>query len=67
MVKITVKDYIDEKGISLKYIHEKTGIRYATLIDIVHNRRNSVNLKYLSKIMQAINISDLSLIMTYEK
>lgn len=67
MVKVKLKEYIEEKGITVQFIHEKTEIRYATLLDIINNKRKSVNLEYLAKIMEAINISDISLILKYEK
>lgn len=63
MIKLTLKEYLEEKKIPIQFIHEVTGIRYATLIDIIHRRRDSINLEYLGKIMEAINISDISLIL----
>lgn len=63
MIELTLKEYMEDKGISATYIHEKTGIRYATLMDMIHGHRKSVKLEYLGKVMQALHISDINLIM----
>lgn len=67
MLKIVLKEYIEEKEISLKFIEGKTGIRYATIHDIVNNKRKGVNLVYLDAIMDAINISDINLVIKKTK
>lgn len=63
MVELTLKGYMEEKGISATFVHEFTGIRYATIMDMMHKHRGSVNLEHLGKVMEALQINDISLIM----
>lgn len=67
MIKLKLKEYMEEKCISATFIHEFTGIRYATLMDMIHGHTNSVNLKYLGQVMSALRIKDVSLIMKKEE
>lgn len=62
MIENNLKKYIEERGITIKHIQGVTGIRYATLLDIINGKNNLINLKYLNEIMKAINVSDFNLI-----
>ncbi len=63
MIENNLRKYIDEKGFTIKKKKKKTGIRYATIWAIVNGKNTLINTKYLSKIMEAINISSIELIM----
>ncbi len=67
MIKNNLREYIEEKGIAISYIHEKTGIRYATIHDIISGKNTRINIKHLDKIMEAINISDMNLVLKKTK
>lgn len=62
MIKIKLGDYLKEKNISINWLHKATGIRYATLINIIYNRHKSVTLQHVYNIMEALNIKDMNLI-----
>lgn len=63
MIRIKLKEYLSQFNITIQFLHETTGIRYATLFDIVHGNRNSINLKHLDKIMKALNVKDMNLLL----
>lgn len=65
MVRIALKEYLEEKGISIWWLHKETGIRYPTLHGYVNNKVDSINLNYLYVIMNALNINDVNLILKY--
>lgn len=67
MVRLKLKEYLEEKNISLNYIHKATGIRYATLHSIVNGKVHSINLKLLQKIMEVINVSDMNIIFEVDR
>lgn len=67
MIENNLRKYIDEKGITIKHIERKTGIRYATIWAIVNGKNNLINTDYLSQIMEAINISSINLILKKKK
>ncbi|PAV30245.1 hypothetical protein CIL05_07190 [Virgibacillus profundi] len=62
MINLKLKEYLKEKKISIQWLHEVTGIRYATLYNMIHKKHKSINLKYLYSIMDALNVRDMSLI-----
>lgn len=66
MIQNNLREYIDEKEITISFISQKTGIRYATLLNIINGNISKINLKYLAAIMDAINISDFNLIFKKE-
>lgn len=61
-LKFKLKEYLEEKNIPLKFIHDVTGVRYATLWNMMNEVHNSVDLRIVYQIMEAINISDVSLL-----
>lgn len=65
-LKFKLKEYLEEKKIPLKFIHDVTGIRYATLWNMMNEMHNSVDLRIIYQIMEAINISDVSLLFEKE-
>lgn len=67
MLEIHLKEYLEEHGISITWLSDKTNIRYATLLDIIHKKRNNLNLQYLSKIMKVLNINEPSVIIKMNK
>ncbi|WP_405101537.1 helix-turn-helix domain-containing protein [Oceanobacillus sp. FSL H7-0719] len=62
-VNFRLIEYLEEHSISLNWLHEATGIRYATLYDMGSNVQNSINLIHLNMIMDALNISDMNLLL----
>jgi hypothetical protein len=65
MIKFHLEEYLKEKNISLYWIHEVTGIRYATLMAMMKQNKK-INLIYLDQIMDALNIKDVSILLKKE-
>lgn len=67
MIKIALKEYLEEKGLSLYWLHKQTGIRYHTLHSYASNKVESINLNYLYAIMSALNINDINLLLRFNE
>jgi putative transcriptional regulator len=55
-----LKSVLDKKGVSQKELAQMTGLREATISELVNDSRSAYNKKHLLKIMEVLNISDLS-------
>ena len=56
MIKIHLSKLLGEKRISQKRLSELTDIRRATINEMYHELVERVNLDYLSKICQVLNV-----------
>lgn len=63
MVRIKLDEYLEEHNISLYWLAQATGIRYATLLAIKNNDIERLNLNYLDTIMEVLNVSDMNLLL----
>jgi putative transcriptional regulator len=55
-----LKGVLERKGISQKELAALTGLREATISELVNDTRSAYNKKHLLKIMEVLNISDLN-------
>jgi len=62
MVKLKLRSYLQEHNIPLFWVHEHTGIRYATLHSM-DDDKDMINLEHLDKIMESLNIKDVNLLL----
>ena len=60
MIKIKLKDALDKQERSLNSLSKATGIRYGALHEMYHMQRKNINLYYLDRIMDELNIKDIS-------
>ena len=60
VVKLKVREAIEKRGITQKKLAEMSGIRESTISDIVRGTRTVVNFEHLSKIAEALEISDIT-------
>ena len=58
-VKLMIKKLIEEKGITQKRLAQISGVRELTISDIVRGTRTVINFEHLSKIAEALNITDI--------
>ena len=59
VVKLKVKDALDKRELSQKRLAEMSGIRESTISDIVRGTRTVINFEHLSKIAEALEITDI--------
>ncbi len=64
-VELKVKDILEQKNISQKRLADIAGLRESTISDIVRGTRTVINFQHLSKIAEALNIQDISLLIDF--
>ncbi|MDE6053911.1 MAG: helix-turn-helix transcriptional regulator [Lachnospiraceae bacterium] len=60
VVKLKVKEAIEERGITQKKLAEMSGIRESTISDIVRETRTVINFEHLSKIAEALEVNSIT-------
>ena len=66
VVKWKVKDALDEREWSQKRLAEMSGIRESTISEIVRGTRTVINFEHLSKIAEALEITDIRELIDFE-
>ena len=66
VVKLKVKDALDKRELSQKKLAEMSGIRESTISDIVRGTRIVINFEHLSKIAEALEITDIRELIDFE-
>lgn len=66
VVKLKVKEAIEERGITQKKLAEMSGIRESTVSDIVRGSRTVINFEHLSKIAEALEVNDIAELIDFE-
>lgn len=54
-----LKQILEKKGVSQKDLAQQTGLREATISELVNDTRSAYNKKHLLTIMKALKIKDL--------
>ena len=66
-IKLKVKDLIEVRGITQKKLAQMSGIRESTISDIVRGTRTVINFEHLSKIAEALEVTDISQLIYFEQ
>ena len=66
VVKLKVKDALDKRELSQKRLAEMSGIRESTISDMVRGTRTVINFEHLSKIAEALEITDIRELIDFE-
>ena len=66
VVKLKVKDALDKRELSQKRLAEMSWIRESTISDIVRGTRTVINFEHLSKIAEALEITDIRELIDFE-
>lgn len=66
VVKLKVKEALDKRKLSQKKLSEISGIRESTIIDIVRGTRTVINFEHLSKIAEALEVTDIRELIDFE-
>jgi transcriptional regulator with XRE-family HTH domain len=59
-LEINLGEVLSNRGISQTELSILTGLRQASINDLIHNRKNSINKYHLLAIMVVLNITDLT-------
>ena len=65
-VHLRLNELLHKHNLSVSDLHIKTGIRRATLSELVNGKRQRIQLDHISKIATALNIDDMNEMMTLE-
>lgn len=66
IIKLKVKEAIENRGLNQKKLAEMSGIRESTISDIVRGTRTVINFEHLSKIAEALEITDIRELIDFE-
>jgi transcriptional regulator with XRE-family HTH domain len=55
-----LRQVLERKGVSQKELASQTGLREATISEIINDTRSAYNKKHLLKIMEALRITDIT-------
>lgn len=66
VVKLKVKEALESRKLSQKKLAEMSGIRESTISDIVRRTRTVINFEHLSKIAEALEVTDIRELIDFE-
>ena len=66
VVKLKVKEALESGKLSQKKLAEMSGIRESTISDIVRGTRTVINFEHLSKIAEALEVTDIRELIDFE-
>ena len=66
VVKLKVKEALESRKLSQKKLAEMSGIRESTISDIVRGTRTVINFEHLSKIVEALEVTDIRELIDFE-
>lgn len=64
--KFKLKDLLDSRGMTQKELAELTGLREATISEMINDSRSVYNKVHIIKVMDALNITELEKIIEME-
>ena len=66
VVKLKVQEALESRKLSQKKLAEMSGIRESTISDIVRGTRTVINFEHLSKIAEALEVTDIRELIDFE-
>lgn len=66
VVRLKVKEALENRQLSQKKLAELSGIRESTISDIVRGTRTVINFEHLSKIAEALEVTDIRELIDFE-
>ena len=66
VVKLKVKEALESRKLSQKKLAEMSRIRESTISDIVRGTRTVINFEHLSKIAEALEVTDIRELIDFE-
>lgn len=65
-IKIKIKDVLESRKMTQKELAQLSGVREATISDIVRGTRTVINFEHLSKIAEALKVTDIRELMDFD-
>lgn len=66
-LRVKLDEVLKDRNMSQKELAKLTGIRPAAISELYNNQRKSINREHIEKIAAALNISDISELITLDK
>lgn len=66
-IKLMIKELIEKRGITQKKLSQMSGVRESTISDIVRGTRTVINYEHLSKIAEALNVTDIKELIDFKE
>ncbi|MFJ8458425.1 helix-turn-helix domain-containing protein [Lysinibacillus xylanilyticus] len=57
---VKLKEVLNERGMSQLELAEKTGLTRTVISELATNRRTAVNREHITKVIQALEITDMN-------
>lgn len=67
IIVCNLKELLEKRGLEQKQLSEKTGVREATISEMVRNKNKMFPRHVLEKIADALDIDDISEILTFKR
>ncbi|MBU5356165.1 helix-turn-helix transcriptional regulator [Paenibacillus barcinonensis] len=67
MIRLKLNELMDERGLNPRQVSNMTGIRWNTVSDMAENKSKAWSPENLSKIMMALELTDISQLIEYKK
>lgn len=67
MIRLRLNELMNERGLNPRQISSMTGIRWNTVSDMAENKSKAWSPENLSKIMVALELSDISQLIEYKQ
>jgi putative transcriptional regulator len=58
--RVKLRQVLERKGVTQKELAKKTGLREATISELINDLRSGYTKSHILKIMEALNLTDLS-------
>ena len=66
-VVVVLGEYLKERGVSLNELSLLTDVRRAALSELVNGKRENINFGHISRIAEALDITDIRRIITLKE
>jgi len=63
-VKVTFGELLEQQGMSLNELSERSNVRRAALSELVNGKRENINFEHIIKIAKALGTNDINQIIT---
>lgn len=66
VIRLKVRELLEERNITQKKLAQMSGVRESTISDIVRGTRTVINFEHLSKVAEALEVTDISQLIDFD-